>query len=414
MGGNRITMKPSLGMLLLLLVLIVALPILFPIRREGFEEVQGIKGRYLHFQHTQGTCINLAEIRAYGYKGGPNLVTPQTAITKSSNWHDPAGGRNEFATDRNEDTIIHTACDGKEIPWIRVDLGTSQPIQKVFVLNRKDCCLNRTNGLVFSILDEQQKPIYVSEPIKDKKGRTTYVDTQPEYTNQTDYYRSFTWYPPQPTPLYDALDEDDLPSNLRCRDQSTAFDLDGSGNLIYLDRQRVFCGPDEVMRGFHLVRESVDFPGKVRYNYQCCKVSAPLAPSHPFLTEGPQRLSKLDREVQAIQKQIQQPPAPPTPPSLPADLLETPKKLTSLERDVKEIRQNMERANTLAPLKALQALDPQSAPLPKREEVVPETTLSDMGTAATVLGKQSSLMRDVRKLVQNELRSDRALDPLVH
>jgi hypothetical protein len=410
-------MKHSQGVILLfLLILVVALPVLFPIRREGFQENKGITGRYLHLQHTQGTCINLAEIRAYGYKGGPNLVTPQTAITMSSRWHDPANGRSEFATDRNEDTIIHTACDGKDIPWIRVDLGSLQPIHKIFVLNRKDCCINRTNGLVLSVLDEQQKPVYVSEPIKDKKGRTTYVDTQAEYTNQTDYYRTFTWYPPHPAPLYDALDEDDLPSNLRCRDQSTAFDLDGGGNLIYLDRQRVFCGPDEVMRGFHLVRESAQFPGKVRYNFQCCKVSAPLSPSHPFLTKGPNQVSQLEKEVQGIQKQLREPPSPPSPPPLPADIVRAPERVDTLEQDVKKIRQELEKV-TLAPITtsvdAVKAVQSQAAPPPTREDIVPENQLTDTGVAATAMGKQSSFLRDLRQMIQNEIRSHRATDPLL-
>lgn len=422
-------MKSShLAILLALLVLTVALPFLVPVRREGglsqtppseAEGYQGVgvKGRYLHFQHTQGTCMNLAEIRAYGYKGGPNLVTPQTAVTKSSNWRDPAGGRNEFATDRNEDTVIHTACDGKDIPWIRVDLGASQLIHKVFVINRKDCCINRTNGVVFSVLDEQQKPVYVSEPIKDKKGRTTYVDTQAEYTNMTDYYKTFTWFPPQPAPLYDALDEDDLPSNLRCRDQSTAFDLDGGGNLIYLDRQRVFCGPDEVMSGFHLVREADVFPGKVRYNYKCCKVSAPLSPSDPFLQTGPNQVSQLEKEVQGIQKQLRQPPPPPPPPpALPAEIVQTPERVKTLEQDMKKIRQDVEKA-LLAPItssvKAVQEVNTQSAPPPTREDIVPENRLTEAGVAATAMGKQSSFLRDLRQMVQNEIRSNRATDPLL-
>lgn len=402
-------------LLIALLVLTIVLPILFPIRREGYQG-QEIKGRYLNFQHTTGTCINLAEIRAYGHKGGPNLVTPQTPITKSSA-APGGGGKNEFATDRNEDSIIYTACDEKDIPWIRVDLGTVQPIHKVFVLNRKDCCINRTNGLVFSVLDEQQKPVYVSEPIKDKKGRMTYAESSTENTNMTDYYKTFTWYPPQPAPLYDALDEDDLPVNLRCRDQSTTFDLDGGGNLIYLDRQRVFCGPDEVMKGFQLVRESAKFPGKVRYNYQCCKVGAPLSSTPSFVTKGPAQVSKLEAEVQEIQKQLRQPPPPPPPPpALPTEIVRTPVRLDSLEQDVKKIRQDVEKA-LLAPItnsvQAVQEVKSQAAPPPTREDIVPENRLTETGATATAVGNQSSFLRDLRQMIQNEIRLNRATDPLL-
>lgn len=55
----------------------------------------------------------------------------------------------------------------------------------------------------------------------------------------------------------------------------------------------------------------------------------------------------------------------------------------------------------------------QAAPPPTREDIVPETHLSDTGTAAMALGKQSSFLRDVRQMIQNEIRSDRALDPLL-
>lgn len=445
-------MKLVLGSMGLLLVL--CLIVLLTTRTEGFA-TSSVTARYIHLQQSQAGCLNLAEIRAYAYKGGPNLVTPQTNLTKSSNWHDPAGGRNEFATDRNEDTIVHTACDGKDIPWIRVDLGTSQPITKIHIINRKDCCLNRMNGTVLSLLDDQQKPVYVSQPVKDKKGRTTYAfpDTATDYQNMTDYYKTFTWYPPKAEPTYEELDEDGMPASMNCQNRSTAFDHDGSGNLIYLDRQRVFCGPDEVMSGFHLVRESAAFPGKVRYNYTCCKVNSSLPPPSPFLQEGPAAVSRLESEVDRIQKHIQRPVSLPTDiqtaparvstlasefsqfkqevPSKVASLStevsqlkkevptiasefsqfkqEIPSKVASLEAEVQRIQQRIQQ-NQSAP-SPVPALGPSPAS-PQRIDIVPQTTLSETGLEAIQQGQESGLARDIQKIIRNELLAQRSTTPL--
>ena len=453
-------MKLVLGSIGLLLTL--CLIVLFSTRTEGFT-TSSVTARYIHLQQSQKGCLNLAEIRAYAYKGGPNLVTPQTNLTKSSNWHDPAFGRNEFGTDRNEDTIVHTACDEKDIPWIRIDLGTSQPIYKIHIINRKDCCINRMNGTVLSLLDDQQKPVYVSQPVKDKKGRATYAFPDwgaggNEYQNMTDYYKTFTWYPPKADPNYEELDEDGIPASMKCQSRSTAFDLDGSGNLIYLDRQRVFCNPDEVMSGFHLVRESAAFPGKVRYNYTCCKVNSSLPPPSPFLQEGPATLSRLESEVDRIQKYIQRPVTLPTDiqtaparvsslasefsqfkqevPSRVASLStevsqlkkevptiasefsqfkqEIPSKVASLEAEVQRIQQRIQQNQSASVPSAASASAPASlsSASPQRIDVVPQTTLSETGLQAIQQGQESGLTRDIQKIIRNELLALRSTTPL--
>jgi len=48
-----------------------------------------------------------------------------------------------------------------------------------------------------------------------------------------------------------------------------------------------------------------------------------------------------------------------------------------------------------------------SAPPPKREDIVPETTLSPTGLAATSFGQQSNLLRDLREIVRREIRAQR-------
>ncbi|MDH3210450.1 MAG: PASTA domain-containing protein [Burkholderiaceae bacterium] len=54
--------------------------------------------------------------------------------------------------------------------------------------------------------------------------------------------------------------------------RSTKLDLDGSGNAVYLDRQNVDCGANAVLTKFHLARGS----GTVRYDYSCAPSKVPL------------------------------------------------------------------------------------------------------------------------------------------
>ena len=343
-------MRIQLGVLGLLIVLIGILWLTTPTSpwSEGFEAQPTIQARYIHFQHSQQGCLNLAEVRAYEYKGGPNVVPTDAIVTQSS------GADNaKNIVDRNVDTIAHTSCG--DIPWVRIDLGKTVPLHMIHVVNRRDCCRNRAIGLVLSLLDEQQKPVYVAEPLKDKKGQTTYVDTPEHYLNLTsDYPATISYYPPNPKPVYDEKDESDSPPNMKCRALSTRFDEDGGGNAVYLDRQNVECGPNETLNRFRLVRESgPNGPtGKYRYDYYCCQNNVPQASSA--------KLDELSSSVQRIQSQLSK-----------------------------------------------------SAPPPSRHDIVPENTLSPTGATAAALGQQSSLLRDIQGVIRNELYSERATTPLL-
>jgi TonB family protein len=58
-----------------------------------------------------------------------------------------------------------------------------------------------------------------------------------------------------------------------CQDRSTAWNDDGRGNAVYLDRHEVACGTDEALSSFRLRRDGGNT--QYRYEYMCC--SAPLA-----------------------------------------------------------------------------------------------------------------------------------------
>jgi hypothetical protein len=236
----------------------------------------------------------------------------------------------------------------------------------IHVVNRRDCCRQRVIGLVLSLLDEKQKPVYVSEPMKDKSGKTTYVEL--DNVNLTDFPVTMTYYPPNPKPIWDEKDDSDIPPNMKCRTLSTPFNEEGGGNAVYLDRHNVACGPNETLGRFHLVRESGPKgpTGKYRYDYTCCQSNMPQASSA--------KLDELSSNVQRIQSQLTQM-TQPTP-------------------------------------SASSTLSASSAPPPSRHDIVPENNLSPIGTAASTLGQQSGLIRDIHNIIRNELYAKRSTTPL--
>jgi hypothetical protein len=368
-------MNLRLGLPALLLVLILLLWFTTPVSpwgREGFftSNTAPLQARYIQLKHTVPACINLGEIRAYSYLGGPNLVSPNTKVTKSSSYA-PGGGASEHLVDRNIDSSLYTACNGTDIPSVEVDLGKPVPLYAIHVVNRRECCRNRAIGLTLILLDERKKPVYTSEPVKDKEGKTTYLDTSAQYTNlTTDYPATLTWYPPQPIPLWDQKDEDDIPVNMSCRNQQTAWNEEGAGSAVYLDRHDVRCGTNETVKGFRLVRElnaSGAPTNKYRYEYECCQ-------------------SRIPR------------PVPPTPfeSSIPL-------KLASLEAEVRRIEQRIPSSDSSSSA---------SGSSPRREDVVPENNRSPESATATSLSRHSNLLRVIQEIIRNEIRSERSTHPV--
>ena len=369
--GQSMNLRLGIPALLLILVLLLWLTApASPWSQEGFftsAAAAPVTARYIQIKHTVPACINLGEIRAYSYQGGPNLITPSTVVTKSSAAAGDAGA-SRYLVDRNVDSILHTACNGTDVPSLEVDLGKPVPLYAIHVVNRRDCCRNRAIGLILTLLDEQKKPVYVSEPIKDKEGKTTYLDTPAQYTNlTTDYPATLTWYPPQPVAVWDQTDEDDLAVNMICRNVQTPWNEEGGGNAVYLDRHDVRCGPNETVKGFRLVREVVNGAptGKYRYDYECCQGRVPR-------------------------------PAP-----LSADQQGVPSKLASLESEVKRIQTQLSSSAAAAA----------AGSYPRREEVTPQNRQSAAGATAASLGRQSNLLRDIQELVRNEIRNERSTSP---
>ena len=141
-------------------------------------------------------AVLTSEIAVYTEKGGNNIISPKTTVTKSSGYQGDKGPTANFV-DGKLTTFMHTSCN--DAAWVLVDLGMMTPIYKIVINNRPDCCYLRVNGLVLTILDDQQKTIYTANPIADKSGSTK----NSESTNQSLAYDTFTCFPPNPKVLGD-------------------------------------------------------------------------------------------------------------------------------------------------------------------------------------------------------------------
>jgi len=150
-------------------------------------------GRYIKFIYNRTECLNLAQIRVYSKKDGPNIITPDmwTQVTKSSGYQGDMFPVQNFVNGNQSGrpyNFVHTSC--YDVPWIQVDLGTMTTIYKIVIVNRYDCCQSRIMGAVMNIMNEQSEAVYISNPVSS--------------TNTT-----YTWYPPNPSILVDQ--SDDLP-----------------------------------------------------------------------------------------------------------------------------------------------------------------------------------------------------------
>jgi hypothetical protein len=160
-----------------------------------------------------------------------------------------------------------------------------------------------------------------------------------------------------------------------CRKATTPLNDEGGGNAVFLDRHNVQCHPDESLQQFHLVRSG---KGQYQYEYTCCTMPSSSSPSSSSPTkEAPHKRQGLEEKVPSIPLFPQSSSSP-----APVAYLSTTPLLT------------------------------QSAPPPVREEIAPENTLTATGATARATGQQSSLLRDIRQLIRNELYAQRATIPV--
>lgn len=130
------------------------------------EVAQPVTGRYVRVELPGNSRIlHLAEIEVVS--GGKNVATQGTATQSSTDY----GGEPRFVNDGNSDgnytanSVSHTST--QDDPWIEVDLGTAQPIQRIAVWNRTDGgtpISDRLKGFQIKVLDDQRHCVYETVP----------------------------------------------------------------------------------------------------------------------------------------------------------------------------------------------------------------------------------------------------------
>ena len=176
---------------LLLLVLVVMSVLLYRERTQvsqGFVNV--LQGRYIRIETSQVVSLNLAEIEVMSEKGGPNIIRPSMSVTISSPYGNNLYPGSNFV-DQKPDTMVHTAWAAKGS--IEVDLGRMTPIYQIVVTNRADCCRQRANGAVLTILNDQKQVLFTADPIRNKMGNTI-SDEADSTANDRSFYK-FTYFP---------------------------------------------------------------------------------------------------------------------------------------------------------------------------------------------------------------------------
>ena len=129
-----------------------------------------LAGRYIKIQYDHVECGNLEEILVYGSEFGPNLITPNTPVSKSSGYRGDTYPGELFVDGiwGNDLSIVHTSC--YDVSWFQIDMGAMVDIHKVIIYNRahggRHFIIDRIIGTKLLILNDQNEVIYTSDAIE--------------------------------------------------------------------------------------------------------------------------------------------------------------------------------------------------------------------------------------------------------
>ena len=126
----------------------------------AFDRTGPVAIRYLRVQALQNVWLHLAEVEAF--VGEENVALKGTATQSSTAYNGPA----KLAIDGNRDgdhskgSVTHTNQENN--PWIEIDLGNAQALDKVTIWNRTDGgTADRLTKFRFIGLDADRKPVWV-------------------------------------------------------------------------------------------------------------------------------------------------------------------------------------------------------------------------------------------------------------
>jgi hypothetical protein len=123
-----------------------------------------IRARYVKYSNGPD-YQNLSKIWVFNEKNENISNGKPVSSTSQLNSNTP----NRHLTGNNKYNIVHTGPSdygkNKNAGWT-IDLGSTNTISLVHILNRVDCCKERINGAIITLLDENMKIVYKSENIK--------------------------------------------------------------------------------------------------------------------------------------------------------------------------------------------------------------------------------------------------------
>jgi hypothetical protein len=136
-----------------------------------------LNGRFVRLELVgDGKMINIAELEVFS--AGQNLARKGKATQSSTDF----GGDPARAIDGNTDgdfkknSVTHTAVS--KDPWFELDLGSSQPLDKIVLWNRMEPTTpERLQGYRILILDEARKTVWEQKPADVPKPSTEFAIT---------------------------------------------------------------------------------------------------------------------------------------------------------------------------------------------------------------------------------------------
>jgi len=112
--------------------------------------------RYVRVAYPSGVgkCIQIAQIAVYS--GGMNVAIGKTTTASDPYSVDSSSGKAIDGTlaPRNYPDIYHSKCDPGNF-W-ELDLSQEYPIEKLVYYNRLDCCNDRADGMLVSLMDNNR------------------------------------------------------------------------------------------------------------------------------------------------------------------------------------------------------------------------------------------------------------------
>ena len=134
-----------------------------------------ITARYLTFEYGNanggvGRYIQSSGVRVYSSLSGANIITSSMTVTASSVLS--SGFAMAYLVD-NIDSTTYISVD-TEYPWVKVDLGSEQPIHRVELMNRYDGAKGRLVGIRMVLSNASNTIVHTSGMISDKNGAFVY------------------------------------------------------------------------------------------------------------------------------------------------------------------------------------------------------------------------------------------------